>query len=82
MDLDQNQTLAVWSQRGRIENLDVVAVSPEDFSERFRKAGRASFDHVFIDLAGVREITLMKAIGKADLVIIPAQHSEPDVRQA
>jgi chromosome partitioning protein len=82
MDLDQNQTLAVWSQRGRIENLDVVAVSPEDFSERFREAGRAGFDHVFIDLAGVREITLMKAIGKADLVVIPAQHSEPDVRQA
>jgi chromosome partitioning protein len=23
----------------------------------------------------------MKAIGKADLVVIPAQHSEPDVRQ-
>lgn len=82
MDLDQNQTLAVWSQRGRIENLDVAAVQPDQFSEHFRAAGQGGFDHIFIDLAGVRELTLMKAIGKADLVIIPAQHSEPDVRQA
>lgn len=82
MDLDQNQTLAVWAQRGRIGNLDVAAVQPEQFSEHFREAGQGGFDHIFIDLAGVREITLMKAIGKADLVIIPAQHSEPDVRQA
>ena len=82
MDLDQNQTLAVWAERGRIENLDVAAVPPEDFTERFRAAGQGGYDHIFIDLAGMREITLMKAIGKADLVIVPAQHSEPDVRQA
>jgi chromosome partitioning protein len=82
MDLDQNQTLAVWSERGTLANLDVTAVAPEDFSEAFRAAGQGPSQHIFIDLAGVREITLMKAIGKADLVIIPAQHSEPDVRQA
>jgi chromosome partitioning protein len=82
MDLDQNQTLAVWSERGRVPNLDVAAVTPDKFSDAFRAAGQGVFDHIFIDLAGVREITLMKAIGKADLVVIPAQHSEPDVRQA
>jgi len=82
MDLDQNQTLAVWSERGQVDNLTVAAVPPEQFSEHFRQAGQEDVDHIFIDLAGVREITLMKAIGKADLVIIPAQHSEPDVRQA
>lgn len=82
MDLDQNQTLAVWSQRGQIQGLEVAAVPPNEFSEQFREASKAGFDHIFVDLAGVREITLMKAIGKADLVIIPAQHSEPDVRQA
>lgn len=82
MDLDQNQTLAVWSERGKVENLEVAAVPPEQFSEHFRTVVQNAFDHVFIDLAGVREITLMKAIGKADLVVIPAQHSEPDVRQA
>lgn len=82
LDLDQNQTLAVWSERGPIDNLDVAAVAPDDFSEAFRAAGQGGADHIFIDLAGVREITLMKAIGKADLVVIPSQHSEPDVRQA
>lgn len=82
LDLDQNQTLAVWSKRGRVLNLDVAAVTPDEFSDAFRAAGQGGFDHIFIDLAGVREITLMKAIGKADLVVIPAQHSEPDVRQA
>lgn len=82
MDLDQNQTLAVWAERGKVPNLSIVAVTPDQFSEHFREAGQGGFDHIFIDLAGVREITLMKAIGKADLVIIPAQHSEPDVRQA
>ena len=63
MDLDQNQTLAVWAERGRIENLDVAAVPPKDFTERFRAAGQGGYDHIFIDLAGMREITLMKAIG-------------------
>lgn len=82
MDLDQNQTLAVWSERQTHSNLDVAAVAPDAFSDAFREAGQGGFDHIFIDLAGVREITLMKAIGKADLVVIPAQHSEPDVRQA
>ena len=82
MDLDQNQTLAVWAQRGPVRGLTVAAVPPERFSEVFREAGRGGYDHIFIDLAGMREITLMKAIGKADLVVIPTQHSEPDVRQA
>jgi chromosome partitioning protein len=82
MDLDQNQTLAVWAERGEVSNPNVAAVPPEQFSEHFREVGQGAYDHVFIDLAGVREITLMKAISKADLVVIPAQHSEPDVRQA
>ncbi|MFX8059775.1 hypothetical protein ABTK63_20970, partial [Acinetobacter baumannii] len=39
-------------------------------------------DHVLIDLAGAREATMLKAIARSQLVIIPAQASEPDLREA
>ena len=40
------------------------------------------FDHVLIDLMGAREATMLKALARSDLVVIPAQASEPDLREA
>ena len=37
---------------------------------------------VLIDLAGAREAMALKAIARSDLVVIPAQASEPDLREA
>lgn len=83
LDLDQNRTLHRWSRKFSIPGLTIEAPSQDDFLTVFRtRLGSGEFDHVLIDLPGVREGTMLKAIGRADLVIIPAQASEPDIREA
>lgn len=83
LDLDQNRTLHRWSRKFSIPGLTVDAPAPDDFQTVLKsRLVSGDYDHVLIDLAGVREMTMFKAISRADLVIIPAQASEPDIREA
>lgn len=83
LDLDHNQTLARWAKKATIPGLDIEAVDRDLFTARFREVMHAgNYDHVLIDLAGTREATVLKAIARSDLIIIPAQASEPDLREA
>lgn len=83
IDLDQNRTLERWSRKAPIASLTVAAVEPEAFSNFFRQQEESGvYDHICIDLPGNREVTLFKALARSDLVIIPAQASEPDLREA
>jgi chromosome partitioning protein len=83
IDLDQNQTLARWRRRFDIPRITVEAIAQEDFTTYLAtQMASGSFDHVLIDLMGAREATHLKAYATADLVIIPAQASEPDLREA
>ena len=88
LDLDQSRTVERW-HRNAIANSNVVdgltveAVPAAQFTDRMRDLGAGeTYDHILIDLAGAREVTLFKAIARADLVIIPAQASAPDIREA
>lgn len=81
LDLDLNQTVARWAKKAAMPGLEALALAPDDFSRVFREKVGDS-DHVLIDLAGTREATLLKAMARSDLVIIPAQASEPDLREA
>jgi len=83
LDLDQNRTVHRWSRKTAIPGLSVEAVTFAEFAATLKaRAGAGDVDHVLIDLAGAREVTLFKAIARADLVVIPAQASEPDIREA
>lgn len=83
LDLDQNRTVHRWSRKTAIPDLTVEAVTMGEFTAALKsRLETESFDHILIDLAGAREVTLFKAIARADLVIIPAQASEPDIREA
>lgn len=83
IDLDQNRTVQRWAKKAPIDGLTVAAIEPKDFGSFFRDhAQSGEFDHVLMDLAGSREVTLFKALARSDLVIIPAQASEPDLREA
>lgn len=83
IDLDQNRTLERWSRRGLADGLTVAAVDPQKFGSYFREVeASGEYDHICIDLPGTREVTLFKALARSDLVIIPAQASEPDLREA
>jgi cellulose biosynthesis protein BcsQ len=46
------------------------------------KEASGAYDHICIDLPGSREVTLFKPLARSDLVVIPAQASEPDLREA
>lgn len=83
IDLDQNRTLDRWARRSPISNLSVVPTDPKTFGTFFRECEvSGKYDHICIDLPGTREVTLFKALARSDLVIIPAQASEPDLREA
>lgn len=83
MDLDQNRTLDRWARRAPIAGLTVKPIEMSRFSAILREEeASGGFDHICIDLPGSREVTLFKALARSDLVIIPAQASEPDLREA
>lgn len=83
IDLDQNRTLDRWAKKAPIAGLTVSAIEPQKFGSFFRDAeASGDYDHICIDLPGSREVTLFKALARSDLVIIPAQASEPDLREA
>ena len=83
LDLDQNRTLARWAGKTDIAGLTIKAIERDRFTAFFRKAvASGAYDAILIDLAGTREATVLKAIARSDLVIIPAQASEPDLREA
>lgn len=83
IDLDQNRTLDRWARKAPIDGLTVTAVEPQKFGSFFRdQEASGQFDHICIDLPGSREVTLYKALARSDLVVIPAQASEPDLREA
>ena len=83
IDLDQNQTLARWRRRFEMPRISVEAIAPEEFGSFLaEQTASGQYDHILIDLMGARESTHLKAYTRADLVIIPAQASEPDLREA
>lgn len=83
IDLDQNKTLERWSRKAPIDGLTVTAIESKGFGDFYRKQiTSGAFDHICIDLPGNRESTMFKVLARSDLVIIPAQASEPDLREA
>lgn len=83
LDLDPNCTLERWSRKVSVGGIKVEAVKPVNFTAYLaEQRGSGGYDHILIDLMGAREATMLKALARADLVIIPAQTSEPDLREA
>ena len=83
LDLDQNRTVERWGRKANIKGLTVKAIERDSFTTVIREAALTNTaDHILIDLAGTREATVLKAIARSDLVVIPAQASEPDLREA
>ncbi|MEJ2118451.1 MAG: ParA family protein, partial [Alphaproteobacteria bacterium] len=83
LDLDQNRTLERWGRKANVTGLIVSAIDRDTFTTVFRETVTAGIaDHILIDLAGAREATVLKAIARSDIVVVPAQPSEPDLREA
>lgn len=83
LDLDQNRTVERWGRKAKIKGLTIKAIERDNFATVILEAAVAgAYDHILIDLAGAREATVLRAIVRSDLVVIPAQASEPDLREA
>lgn len=83
LDLDRNQTLLQWAEKLPHEGVAVQAAATDQLGDTIAaaiKSGR--FDHILMDLAGFRDLAIMLAFGRSDLVIIPSGASVPDLREA
>ena len=84
LDVDNNRTIERWSKRsGGYPGVTVQGCTSEQFNDTYdgAKAARPD-DHLFIDLPGILDGYLFRAFNRADLVVIPAGLSEPDLREA
>ena len=83
-DLDPNQTLGRWKDKTDLPTLTVMPVTLDDFGKAYRNPDIVGgHDHILMDLAGARAHKAMNvAFARSHLVIIPAQHSEPDLIEA
>lgn len=84
IDLDENATVARWASQHnvRLPGLSVSTTKPEGFSDHLKEVKETGPDTILIDVAGVYEKTLLQAMARSQLVIIPAQPSEPDLHEA
>lgn len=81
IDLDPNRPLGRFSARAAALSAVQVAVPNDDTRVSDLIASLSSrFDVTIIDLMGAATPDMMVAIGFSDLVIVPSQLSEPDVR--
>lgn len=84
IDLDENATVGRWHQQHNVAmpGLTVSVIKPDAFSEHLKGLKNQTLDYILIDVAGVYEKTLLQAMARSNLVIIPAQPSEPDLHEA
>ncbi len=86
IDTDPNRSLARWIEKGREkgEFADIAFQHEPDDKKIIATARELSRDAdvLLIDVAGIASISLLKAAGIADLVIIPAQPNEDDFLEA
>lgn len=84
LDLDQSRALSRWGKKINIPGLVIAAVERDAFTATLRDlmARHDRPDHVLVDLPGLRETTVLKAIARSDLVVIPSQASELDLYEA
>lgn len=84
LDADPNGTIARWARRAPFPGVEVVAAPVEGFRETFKAAQSdpAEYDFILIDLPGFFHVEGLIALLRADLVIVPAGKSEPDIHEA
>lgn len=86
LDTDPNTSLFHWHEKGHAKGFFTgIAFRQQLDDKKIIETARtlaAAADILIIDVAGIASTALLKAAGIADLVIIPAQPSEDDFREA
>jgi chromosome partitioning protein len=83
IDADPNRPLTDWSNRpGKPEKLTVIAAATEDSIIDIIETAALKSIFVIVDLEGTASMMAGYAMSRADLVIIPAQGSHLDAKEA
>ncbi len=82
IDADPAKRLASWAEVGqKPERVSVTAAEERGVSQAIRTASERA-DCVIIDVAGSANMAIAAAAGNADLTLVPANPSAPDVMDA
>jgi chromosome partitioning protein len=81
VDADPNQTLLQAIRRGRPEGVSVDTATDDTILPALTEAAKKAA-LVVVDLAGSTNQAMLYAVGKANLVLIPAQPSSFDIVEA
>lgn len=86
IDTDPNESLTRWfekgQEKGHFQGIEFRQELQHEKIIQTVKALASECDILLIDVAGIASISLLKAAGVADLVIIPAQPNEDDFLEA
>tara|TARA_B100001989_G_C24550399_1_gene474111 strand:- start:4596 stop:5294 length:699 start_codon:yes stop_codon:yes gene_type:complete len=83
IDADPNRPMAEWEAHGgKQDNLTItVNADEETILENINDAAEEA-DFVIVDLEGTANLSVAYAVSLADLVIVPAQRSQLDAKEA
>lgn len=83
VDLDNNQTVTRWLNNDPSRALTISTPDPETLTTHLLDlAASHAPDIILIDVAGAYERALTVAVARANLTIIPACPTEPDIYEA
>ncbi|MEM7620021.1 MAG: ParA family protein [Pseudomonadota bacterium] len=84
IDADPKLAVSEWmvAQDPKVENITSVAVKPDDFSDYLDDQDFSVYDYVLIDVAGYNDKTLMLAMARSNLILVPLQPAATDLRHA
>lgn len=86
IDLDENRTVLRWFKQHAVNpmKLTVMQVAPTELLAHIKEVSSdiRCADYILIDVAGIYEKALLQAMARSNLVIVPAQPSEPDLHEA
>ena len=83
LDLDATGTLKLWADKLPFPGVTVESHTTDRLGEALKAAAALDrYDDILIDLAGFRDVAIMMAFARSDLVIIPTGASVLDLREA
>lgn len=86
IDTDPNKSLSRWFEKGRSNGFFEGILFQQQLQDKqiieTAKQMAKEVDILLIDVAGIASVSLLKAAGIADLVVIPAQPNEDDFLEA
>lgn len=83
LDGDYNQDSSIFVKKANINNLNVIeGISEDNLLDNIDHAEELGADYIIVDTPGGHSRLSMLAIGRSDIICIPARKTSPDFRNA